>query len=361
MRSILMVAALAATGVTALEGQWTSARPDGHAPIGIMGDHLHSAGEIMLSYRYMRMHMEGSRIDSDQISDGDVVAPPPAGADYIVTPTKMPMDMHMFGAMLGVADGVTIMGMLPYVSSSMDHLTRAGATFTTESGSLGDFKLSGLFRIARWDRQFLMGQIGISMPTGSTFQADTTPVSGGQAAQLPYPMQTGSGTWDVIASVTYQGQGDLLSWGGQANGLIRTGTNDNGYRLGNRYGITAWGGVKISRNFSASVRGQFRRVENIEGTDSFLTDPVTFMTPGGPMQRPAALFVPTADPSLRAGTFGDIGASINFYIPSGPLHDVRLGVEGLRPVYQKLDGPQLEQDWILVLGAQYTIDLGSGH
>lgn len=359
MRSTFLVAVLAATAVTGLEAQWTSARPDGHAPIGIMGDHLHGPGEIMLSYRYMRMQMEGSRIGTDQVADGEVVSP--SGSDFIVTPTKMPMDMHMFGAMLGVTRGVTIMGMLPYVSSSMDHLTRAGATFTTESGSLGDFKLSGLFRMARWNRQFVMGQLGVSMPTGSTFQADTTPVSGSQAAQLPYPMQTGSGTWDVIASVTYQGQGDLLSWGGQVNGLIRTGTNDNGYRLGNRYGASAWGGVRLSRNFSASVRGQFRRVENIEGSDKFLTDPVTFMTPGGPMQRPAALFVPTADPSLRAGSFGDLGAGVNFYLPSGPLHDLRLAVEGIKPVYQKLDGPQLEQDWILIIGAQYTIDLGPGH
>ena len=226
---------------------------------------------------------------------------------------------------------------------------------------MGDFKLSGLFPVASWGKQFLMGQIGISMPTGSTFQSDTTPVSGGLAAQLPYPMQTGSGTWDVIAAVTYQGQGNLLSWGAQAKGIIRTGTNDNGYRLGNNYLGTAWGAVKITRNFSASLRGGYRRVENITGKDQFLTDPVTFMTPGGPQVRPAAQFVPTADPNLRAGSYGDVGVGINFYLPSGPLHDLRLTAEGIIPVYQKLDGPQLETDWMLMLGAQYTIELGTGH
>ena len=219
----------------------------------------------------------------------------------------------------------------------------------------------GLFPVASWGKQFLMGQIGISMPTGSTFQSDTTPVSGGLAAQLPYPMQTGSGTWDVIAAVTYQGQGNLLSWGAQAKGIIRTGTNDNGYRLGNNYLGTAWGAVKITRNFSASLRGGYRRVENITGKDQFLTDPVTFMTPGGPQVRPAAQFVPTADPNLRAGSYGDVGVGINFYLPSGPLHDLRLTAEGSIPVYQKLDGPQLETDWMLMLGAQYTIELGTGH
>lgn len=359
MRRILVTTLLLASAPEAINAQWTSARPDGHAPITIMGDHMHDPGEIMLSYRYMYMNMEGSRVGTERVADGDIVSP--TGNDFIVTPTKMPMQMHMFGAMLGVTRHVTLMGMLPVLSNSMDHLARNGNTFTTESGSVGDFSLSGLFSITSWGKQFLMGQIGVSMPTGSTFQADTTPVSGGQAAQLPYPMQTGSGTWDVIAALTYQGQGTVLSWGAQARGVIRTGTNDNGYRQGNNYLGTAWGAVKLNRNFSASLRGAFRRVENITGTDSFLTDPVTFMTPGGPQTRPAAQFVPTADPNLRAGSYGDVGVGVNFYIPSGTLHDLRLAVEGIVPFYQKLDGPQLETDWVIMVGAQYTIELGIGH
>ena len=36
-------------------------RADSHAPIGVMGEHMHKKGEWMLSYRYMYMDMEGSR------------------------------------------------------------------------------------------------------------------------------------------------------------------------------------------------------------------------------------------------------------------------------------------------------------
>ena len=39
--------------------------PDDHAPIGVMGDHTHDAGEIMLSYRYMFMPMEQNYIGSN--------------------------------------------------------------------------------------------------------------------------------------------------------------------------------------------------------------------------------------------------------------------------------------------------------
>ena len=40
-------------------------RADGHAPIGVMGDHPPKTGEWMLSYRFMRMHLEGNRIGTN--------------------------------------------------------------------------------------------------------------------------------------------------------------------------------------------------------------------------------------------------------------------------------------------------------
>ena len=39
----------------------TSKRPDDHAPIGVMRDHIHKKGEIMTSYRFLYMKMKGLR------------------------------------------------------------------------------------------------------------------------------------------------------------------------------------------------------------------------------------------------------------------------------------------------------------
>ena len=39
-------------------------RPDSHAPIGIMCDHYHKKNEIMWSYRYMLMDMDGYQKNS---------------------------------------------------------------------------------------------------------------------------------------------------------------------------------------------------------------------------------------------------------------------------------------------------------
>ena len=88
---------------------WSSDRPDRHAPIGVMGDHTHKAGEFMLSYRYMRMRMGGMRDGDDRVSASSVLG------DYIVAPKSMDMNMHMFGAMVAPVDGVTLMLMVRQV------------------------------------------------------------------------------------------------------------------------------------------------------------------------------------------------------------------------------------------------------
>ena len=42
-------------------------RPDSHAPIGVMCDHPMREGEIMLSYRYMNMDMDGNRTGTERV------------------------------------------------------------------------------------------------------------------------------------------------------------------------------------------------------------------------------------------------------------------------------------------------------
>lgn len=347
VRRLFLVTALILGVVPAAEAQWTSARADGHAPIAVMADHVHKPGELMLAFRFMNMTMEGSRVGTSTVSDPEIVSPT-GPYQYIVTPTKMPMRMYMFGAMLGTTKWLTAMAMLPVLDYSMDHLTRAGGTFTTNSSGIGDLKLSGLVPVTKWDKQFLMGQLGVSIPTGSINKKDVTPASDPNTTQLPYPMQVGSGTWDLLASLTYQGQMTHFSWGAQADAVLRTGTNSNGYRLGNRYSATAWAGVPFAKWLSASLQLTGLRINNIAGADSTLA---------APMGIPPAQFVPTANPNLRAGSYGTVGLGINTYVPSGPLHDLRISVEGMLPFYQKLDGPQLETDWVFVAGVQWTTKL----
>ncbi|MEK6223287.1 MAG: hypothetical protein N2A97_00300 [Thermodesulfobacteriales bacterium] len=107
------------------------------SPIGVMGGHTHHAGGLMLSYRYMYMSMDGNRIGTNRVSNQRVLQ------DFMVTPTDMDMQMHMFGLMYAPTDYITLMGMIPYVKKSMNHLTRSGVRFKTESEGLGDINFTG--------------------------------------------------------------------------------------------------------------------------------------------------------------------------------------------------------------------------
>ena len=304
-------------------------RPDSHAPIGVMGDHLMREGEIMLSYRYMNMDMEGNRTGTDRV---DVPL-----TDYMVSPTSMTMDMHMLGAMYAPSDRLTLAVMLPFTSISMDHIRNMdGLAFTTESSGIGDVKLAALYGLYARPGRDLIFNFAISAPTGSIDETDDTPMMAN--AHLPYPMQLGSGTWDIIPGLTWVQLYDSWSWGAQGLYTLRTGSNDNGYTLGNKLNLSAWVAKKVAQSTSLSFRLNGLDWDNIDGSDNKL-----LLMPG---------MVPTADPNLRGGTRVDALVGINFVTPG--LKSLRLAAEAGAPVYQDLDGPQLETDLVFTLGAQFT-------
>lgn len=310
--------------------------PDDHAPIGVMGDHMHHAGEVMLSYRYSRMRMDGNRTRTRNRSVSDVLA------DFPITPVDMDMQMHMIGAMWAPWEWLTTMAMLPIVSLSMDHENRLGQRFETNATGLGDVKLSGLVKLFARDGHKAHLNLGLSFPTGSIDESDTvlTPM-GAMRLQLPYPMQLGSGSLDVMPGATYLGKAEGLSWGAQAMGTIRTYKNSNRYKLGDRVDLTAWLAKPWTPWLSTSLRTQWSYWGNVRGAD--------------PDLNPNA--VPTADPDRRAGWRLDFLPGINLIHP-GTGH--RLAIEVGFPAAQWLDGPQLETDWRLVLGWQKAFDLFGG-
>lgn len=56
---------------------------------------------------------------------------------------------------------------------------------------------------------------------------------------------------------------------------------------------------------------------------------------------------PAADPNLQKGRHLDLFIGLNLYVPRGTLKGNRLVIEGGLPIYQYLEGPQLETDWQL--------------
>ncbi len=186
-----IVAVLLSVPFADADGQWTSSRPDGHAPIGVMGDHRHEGGEIMFSYRFMYMNMDGSRDGTSAVTDQSVIDP--NGYGFTVTPTKMPMAMHMFGFMYAPVDAVTLMFMASVLNYEMDHITRMGGTrdnpaFTTAASGIGDVGIGAMIGLANFGNETVHLNAVVRLPTGSIEELAVLPTSNGMDVQLPYPM-----------------------------------------------------------------------------------------------------------------------------------------------------------------------------
>ncbi len=328
-----------AKGERLIIGDFYSAeRPDSHGPIGAMGDHTHNEGEFMFTYKYMRMFMEGNRDGTKNLSKSDVLN------DFFVTPTEMTTQMHMFSFMYGLNQTVTLTAMIPYVLKSMDHVTRTGVKFTTKSSGFGDIRLGSLVRLYAFETPSIGSHrfhfnAAVGLPTGDIKATGATPLG---VTRLPYPMQLGSGTVDLLPGLTYAGGLNDVSWGLQAIGTIRLGDNNQGYALGDEYEVSAYGAYRWASWISNSLRFKWKDWANYEGRDPNIsrTNPM-----GVPL-------VPTAETNRRGGERLDILAGINILFPEVMELENHLGLEIGVPIYQNLDGPQLESDYTFFVGWQ---------
>tara|TARA_A100000164_G_C21877513_1_gene758413 strand:+ start:476 stop:1465 length:990 start_codon:yes stop_codon:yes gene_type:complete len=304
-------------------------RPDGHAPINIMGDHTHKKGEWMLSYRFMNMEMSGNLNGSEEISQASV------HEKYMVAPRNMLMQMHMFGVMYAVSEKITIMLMTNYSDLSMNLKPRMGSIFTTRSNGIEDLNFRGLFNVYDKNHQTINLSAGFSIPCGSIDQNDDTHIM--KNAPLGYPMQLGSGTWDPNLGLTYKGQLEKLSLGWQINGSIRTGKNKNGYRMGNVLNTVVWGAIKLSDLLSIGTSIDYFKVGKINGLYEKLNP----------------MMMPLANTNNSGRDQMSFGLSTNIYFPQGKFKNIRLGGAINLPVFQEVNGVQMNSKSLITLGIQY--------
>lgn len=151
-------------------------------------------------------------------------------------------------------------------------------------------------------------------------------------------MQPGSGSFGAKLGLTYLWQNDLFSAGGQTNALIRINDNDRDYKLGNVYDLTGWLAIKTTDYLSFSVRGEANYVDETEG----------MKTQFNPMMST------TTDPKNSGGFKANMGLGANFLVPGKTLKGLRFGVEVNLPLYQDLNGVQLQNDYALTFGTQYS-------
>ena len=295
----------------------------------------------MVSYRYMTMDMEGLLQGSSDISSNSLLnINSMTAGDFDMAPTKMSMNMQMFGAMYAISDKWTLMGMLNHLDNEMDMVMAMGAmrmpmSMNAKSSGLGDLKLAGLYDIARWDSgRRIHFNLGWSLPTGSIEKKHDGNILG-------YGMQLGSGTWDFHPAITYLAQTDNYSYGTQLGGIFRIGENDQDYTLGDKLEATIWGARKITDSLSASVKFDFSSQNEVDGEHKGLTAMQKMMSPGN-------------QATSQGRDLTTFGLGLNYYFQEGGLDGHRLAVEWETPIDQKVNGVQLELDSVWTLGWQYA-------
>ncbi len=325
---------------------------DGHAPIGVMGDHMHKAGEWMLSYRYMYMSMEGNRIGTDGVSPQTIATTVPnrffgtpgQPPTLRIVPLDMRMEMHMLGGMYAPTDWLTLMVMANYIEKDMDHVTFAGAAGTTELGNFttntsgfGDTSVSGLIGLYDDGIHHVHLNAGLSLPTGSIEETGQILAPNGTrpTVRLPYAMQLGSGTYDLLPGLTYTGKSGQIGWGAQYTGVIRLDDNSQGYSLGDIHRLTGWASYQWEPWISNSIRLAGQTMDSIDGIDPNIVGPVQ-----------------TANPDFYGGDTVELLFGVNFAGQRGWLRGQRLAFEIGLPLYRDLNGPQMETDYQFTLGYQ---------
>ena len=339
----------------------------GHGPHGSHIHHQHGKGGFMFELRYMSMRMDGLLDGTDKV-DSKAISGARPGANgpmkdprfpYMMSPTEMTMDMIMGMAMYGFTDRLTAMLMVNYLSNDMDmvmHMYMQNPTTgmimpmgdmygSMETSGVGDTRVSAMYTV---NKQWT-GSLGLSVPTGSIDEKVDMQMCGTMTMmgmpptytcgpktniQAPYAMQLGSGTYDLIPSITYKDEADTHGWGAQLEYVYRIGTNDNEYSLGDRAELTAWFAQKLNNHLHFTGRLGYLNWQKIEGQDPNINP----------------MMAPTSDPNATGGQRLD-----TFVGFTGVFGGHRIGLEVGKPIYQDLNGPQMATDVIYSVGYQFMM------
>ncbi len=298
--------------------------------------HIHPAGMWMVNYKFMHSSKAGLRSGTSNIDENSVSPQGHQPFGYMMTPTRMSMDMQMLMVMYGITDRLTVMAMGNYQASSMNMMMNMGMRNTDESPMrtnwLGDTDLAASFGLSRdW-----IVSLDVSFPTGDINQRIEMM---GRRFRAPYDMQTGSGTFDLKPAVTYSHltADALWNWGAQVSGVYHIDKNYADYALGDSIKATTW----LQRAFGPAaswLRLAFTDTDRIRGRDQEIQKILNPTTGAS---------TPDADPDNYGGQRLDALLGIAF--KKGPFS---FGVEAGLPVYEYLNGLQLKSEYQVTAGMQ---------
>lgn len=319
------------------------------APAGIMTDHVHEKGKFGIAYAYMDMQMRGNASGSSMLSDEQVYA-----HNYMMAPGRMNMQMHMLMLMYGITDRFTVMAMPSFIQNNMSMhmmpmqmMNMPGMTMERYNGmpassaasGLGDTRLYALYNFLSGCKRRLVAGIGLSFPTGNISAKGATVQSANDV--LPYNMQLGTGTFDVLPSLVYAANlTDKLSLGLSANANIKNGVNSHTYAFGNEYAFSSWVSYKSVKWMSVSLRAEGYLQERIYGYDAQV--------------QLSSLNDPSANKYNYGGRRVNAYAGLSFRLPLAGTTESLLMLEYGRTAWQNVNGVQMPLKSVISARVQFN-------
>ncbi len=297
-------------------------------PLGVLRAEPLEEDRFRISYTFERRKRQGLLVGDrdrtpEQIRNESFL-------DIDRTPRSLEVSVHTVRVAYAPHPRITLLAELPIVQRELERFDMSRMRFQNQTEGVGDVGFAVLVPFIRKGLETSHVHLGVYAPTGSIRRKD------GEPERLPYDAQPGNGTWDLEWGWTYRGAWRFISWGAQAKGRHPVGRNDLDYREGSRFNASMWGATELFSGLSASLRFGWEKQNNIAGRDRGL-DPIE-----GPSENPKA----------RGGTRFDLSPGLTLDLPR--LANQRLSVELDLPVYQELDGPQLERDWAVRTGWQWV-------
>ncbi len=147
------------------------------------------------------------------------------------------------------------------VNQSVSYFGSVMSDDTTQG--FGDTIISGVRPIFSQGSYLMLGDIGVSLPTGSINEKNKSVPS----RNYPYVMQNGSGTVDAVLGLTNLWMRPSYQLGSHLTAYVRNAQNDYQYRLGNLYRADVWADYPIGYGFTPRLVGYYKHKDAILGQD----------------------------------------------------------------------------------------------
>ena len=321
------------------------------APLGVFGDSLPGAGNLLLTLSPQFVGNAHSLVGTQGLSPQQIVATTPwywnPAVPLRVVPIRRLDELQSMTLAYGVTNDISIVLSTGLIEKHIDLMTFNGTSGIIPRGmsnpgteSLQDSQLAGIWRVYQDPIHRIQLNLGMSFPTGSDHNL-TTPLqpNGSWATGRGfYGMQTGTGTFDVLPGILYGGNLGPWNWGLSYRARLPLGVNPEGYMWGNYQEANGWIGYSWLPGFATTFRVSGSIQDHIVGADPLIVAKIQ-----------------AADPNLYGGERVELfgGASLDGKLVGVP--GVSMLVEGGIPVYQNLNGPQLAKAWQATMALRWKV------